>query len=370
VPTGYGDLQGTAQDAINGFKDYWPDANAVDYTWDMGTTLGALAYKDMVASTRDNYDYVKTALQHAKGHHPSFDPFAFNDDAQWWGTTCFYAYRAYGDRQFLDWAIDVWNWVAPSQITQQQADEGRHPLRPNPIQGSCHDKTTAGGVFWRAESSDRQDMDVNVITTSLFETLSAYLGEETGEQKYIDAAKAAYGFITAHLMQESPNVPIDTLKMNDCTTNNWVFTYNSGKFVEGTTVLVNKLSDGDEKDAMKTQLFRTIEDMVKHTDNWQNAQGHITEGQGGNLAEGGTDRQFKSIYLRALTEVYRRFYDMPDLRELIKTYVSIQWQSITSNNRNGNKYGVVWLGPYTEAKWGQANVLDALVAGLEMNWAR
>jgi len=50
------------------------------------------------------------------------------------------------------------------------------------------------------------------------------------------------------------------------------------------------------------------------------------------------------VYLRALTEVYRRFYDMPDLRELIKTYVSIQWQSITSNNRNGNKYGVVWLG--------------------------
>jgi len=58
--------------------------------------------------------------------------------------------------------------------------------------------------------------------------------------------------------------------------------------------LVKRLSDGDEKDAMKTQLFRTIEAMIKHTDNWQNAQGHITEGQGGNIAEGGTDRQFKS----------------------------------------------------------------------------
>ena len=30
----------------------------------------------------------------------------------------------------------------------------------------------------------------------------------------------------------------------------------------------------------------------------------------------------------------------------------------------------MYLGPYTEAKWGQANVLDTLVAGLEMNWAR
>ncbi|KAH7100692.1 Six-hairpin glycosidase-like protein [Auriculariales sp. MPI-PUGE-AT-0066] len=363
VPTGYGDLQGTVQDAINGLRDYWSDPNAVEYTWDVGTTLSALAYKDTVASTRDNYDYVKAALQHAKDHDGNFDPFAYNDDSQWWGTTAMYAHRAYGDQEFLDWAIDVWNHVAPSQITEDQANQGMHPLRPNPIQGQCNGKSTAGGVFWRAEQSDRTDMDVNVITTSLFETLSAYLAEATGDQKYLDAAKAAYNFIVAHMLQDSPNIPIDTLKMADCGTNNWIFTYNAGKFIEGTAILAKLTND----DGMKEQLFRTINDAVKHTDNWQNAQGHITEGRAATLRKvAPTD----SIYLRALTETYRRYYDMPSMRDLLRTYVAIQWQSITSNDRNGNKYGIVWSGPYTEAAWGQANVLDALVAGLEMNWAR
>ncbi|KZV81574.1 hypothetical protein EXIGLDRAFT_779567 [Exidia glandulosa HHB12029] len=86
-----------------------------------------------------------------------------------------YAYRAYGDQEFLGWATDVWNWVAPSQITQDQAKTGITPVRPAPIQGQCNGKSTAGGVFWRSECSERTDMDANVVTTGLFETLSAYL---------------------------------------------------------------------------------------------------------------------------------------------------------------------------------------------------
>ena len=72
-----------------------------------------------------------TALQHVSSNNANFDPYcafcvprvpsapadlflAYNDDAQWWGTTAMYAHRAYGDQQFLDWAVTVWDWVQPS----------------------------------------------------------------------------------------------------------------------------------------------------------------------------------------------------------------------------------------------------------------
>ena len=48
-------------------------------------------------------------------------------------------------------------------------------MRPAAIQGQCNGQSTAGGVFWRSECSDKTDMGANVITTGLFETLSAYL---------------------------------------------------------------------------------------------------------------------------------------------------------------------------------------------------
>jgi hypothetical protein len=37
---------------------------------------------------------------------------AFNDDAQWWATAAYYAYRAYGDKSLLDHAVATWNHVS------------------------------------------------------------------------------------------------------------------------------------------------------------------------------------------------------------------------------------------------------------------
>lgn len=221
--------------------------------------------------------------------------------------------------------------TASRQITQDQANAGTTPVRSNPFQGTCNGKSTAGGtsrravpplrcltgahagVFWRSECSERTDMDVNVITTSLFETLSAYLAEATGDAKYTAAAQAAYGFVTTHLMQAEPNIPIDTLKMADCGTNDWIFTYNTGKFVEGAVVLSHVTGD----DAYKNQALKTIVDAVTKTPNWQDEQGHITEGQGGDPTTGGTNRQFKSarsccVCMCAATDGCRHLPARPD----------------------------------------------------------
>ncbi|EJD35457.1 hypothetical protein AURDEDRAFT_175483 [Auricularia subglabra TFB-10046 SS5] len=364
----YNYINHIAQEAIDNLrKDWWKDAGKLDFGWGTGTTLGALPYKDMVASTKNNRDFVKKALNAAKKHNKNFDPYSYNDDAMWWGTTAFYAYRAYGDKEFLQYSKDVWNWVRKSQITDAEAKAGKSSVRPTKFSSKCNDKSIAGAVFWRSESSDRKDMSVNVITTSLFQTLSAYLAEESGEKKYVDAAKKAYTFITMVLFKKSPNIPMDGMNTVTCKQNNWIFSYNTGKFVEGAVILSKVTKD----DKYKKQALKTIVDAVTKVKNWQDKEGHITEGQDGDPTKGGDGRQFKSIYVRSLTEVARREYKNSGLRKLLKRYININYKTVLDKGTNHKGYyGVVWKGPFKKAQSGQMNALDLLTAGIEFNWKR
>ncbi|KZV98357.1 Six-hairpin glycosidase [Exidia glandulosa HHB12029] len=373
-----------AQEAIDVMRtSYWKDPAKVDFGWGTGTTLSALAYKDMVASTKTNKDTVKKILAAAKKNNQHFDPYCYNDDAMWWGTTAMYAYRAYGDKEFLGWAKDVWNWVLPAQITPEQAKAGKTPIRPDgTFKSTCDGKTTAGGVFWRSQCGPKGDMGTNVITTALFQTLSAYLAEATGEKKYTTAAQRAFTYITDHLILKDKAIPGDGLGLGSCKKNNWVFTYNTGKFVEGAIILSHITKDAKYKSA----ALAAIIDGVKHTKNWQNEKGEIKEGQDGDPKKGNDGRQFKvftffraggggergAIYIRALTEVARREYQNKELRALLKAYINIQYNNlITKDTDKKGNYGVVWKGPYEGPyQSGQANALDLLVAGIEFNWKR
>ncbi|KAH7100691.1 Six-hairpin glycosidase [Auriculariales sp. MPI-PUGE-AT-0066] len=366
----YETLRDTAQNAINQLKSqYWQDPSKLDWGWGTGTTLGAFVYKDMIASTRDNYDFVKTALESAKANNANFDPFGYNDDSMWWGTTAAYAYRAYGDQEFLGYATDVWNWVQNSQVTPEQAAAGKSPVRDAKISSECNGHSTAGAVFWRSESSDRTDNGANVITTSLFQTLSVYLAEATNDTKYIDHAKAAYEFITTVLFRDDPNIPLDGMSLGDCSANNWVFTYNTGKFIESAFGLSRLTND----DKYRQQALKTIADAITKVDNWNDlATGHIKEGMDGKPEEGNDGRQFKAIYVRALTEVARQEFQNADLHALVSSYININYNSLTKDATDGNgNYGLKWTGPFDGANLSpQMNALDLLNAGIEFNWKR
>ena len=43
--------------------------------WHSGSAISALAYKDMVASTQDNKDFVRNMLVRAKQTNGNFDPY-------------------------------------------------------------------------------------------------------------------------------------------------------------------------------------------------------------------------------------------------------------------------------------------------------
>ncbi|KZV78283.1 hypothetical protein EXIGLDRAFT_51966 [Exidia glandulosa HHB12029] len=368
----YGALNSIAQNGINIMRTKWYSSSTGLFTvgwWQSGSAISALAYKDMVASTSDNRDFVRAMLSRAKATNGNFDPYGYNDDALWWGTAAYYAYRAYGGSDLLAYATTVWNYVASSQITAAQAAAGQSPLRSFAIQKTCKSLTTAGGVWWRSSSSDRTDAGANVVTTGLFLTLSAYLAEAIPANKttYVNAGDLAFTFIVNQLT-DSASIPLDTLNMQTCGVTNWYFTYNSGKFVEGAIVL-NAVT-GTQK--YLDRGLATVVAGVKDSSHWQGANGLINEGQGGDPAANDDGRGFKAIWLRALTEVTRRQFNNADLHKLLKAYFNIQYNALTTKDTDGaNNYGTVWAGPYKGPyDHAQMAALDGLVAGIEVNWIR
>lgn len=64
-----------------------------------------------------------------------------------------------------------------------------------------------------------------------------------GATEYKNAAIASANWIRNHNLN-SNNIVLDTVNGKDCSKpNNWIFTYNSGKYIEGLTVLADVTGD-------------------------------------------------------------------------------------------------------------------------------
>jgi predicted alpha-1,6-mannanase (GH76 family) len=73
--------------------------------------------------------------------------------------------------------------------------------------------------------------------------LSAFLAEITKDNKYTNAAILSANWIKAHTVNNG--IVLDTVYAHDCSRSpsSWIFTYNSGKFVEGLSVLADVTGD-------------------------------------------------------------------------------------------------------------------------------
>lgn len=105
-------------------------------------------------------------------------------------------------------------------------------------------------------------------------SLSAFLAEITGDSKYTNAAITSANWMKAHNLN-SNNLALDTVNAHDCSTSpaSELFTYNSGKFVEGLSVLAAVTGDSQ----WSTLALNIVNSAVKTTV-WQGSDGIITEG--------------------------------------------------------------------------------------------
>ncbi|KAF8733976.1 Glycosyl hydrolase family 76, partial [Rhizoctonia solani] len=361
--------QKIAQAAIDNIGQYLDkktyEFNGLGY-WVSANTYSAIALKDKTTGTETNRKLVSAALKSNFENHPHFYKYDFNDDALWWGTASIYAYQAYNDTMFLNYAIDNWN---EAQITRTQAQAGKHPLKKDTIRATCDGhNTTAGGVFWSPKKTGADDKEMNTITTSLYLThvwLSAYLWDITKDaNKYSTPAILAAEWITNNRYDWKKRLALDSLSPMDCTTSpdSWMFTYNSGKYLEGLSTLARLTNASKWHD----QLIETANAAIKARA-WQGDDGIITEGQGGDLNKNDDARGFKAVFIRAL---HKLFHDTNnrDLQILIHSYVDVQYNALLDLSSNGTSYGVVWHGPYNgPTPWGQNAALDVLVSAIGAN---
>ncbi|KAL1663147.1 glycoside hydrolase family 76 protein [Schizophyllum commune] len=324
--------------------------------WQSGNVWASMANEDYRAGTSKYRDQVVSQLKNVFNLRANYDQWGFNDDATWWATAAYYAYRAYGDQELLNNAITTWNHLSTFVVTNDAANSGSLPTKNFGFQGSCDGKTMAGGVFWKTDPADNA---INSITTTLYMTLSAYLGEATGDSKYISAAMLSANWVRDLNMKD--NLVLDTIHANDCSRSpdNWLFTYNSGKFLEGLEILVDLTDDDGYR-----SLAANVANSAMKTGAWNRDDGVITEGASPN--ENNDNVGFKSILIRALDETYnRRKGDNEALRILIHSYVCVQMNALLDLAADGNNYSSAWAGPAQGfTTWGQMAALDVFVAAI------
>ncbi|KAF8906113.1 glycoside hydrolase family 76 protein [Mucidula mucida] len=331
--------------------------NGIGY-WQSGNVYSAMANTDHYSGGTTNKAQVVNMLNTVFGLRADYDQYGYNDDAMWWAQSAVYAYRAYGDNNLLNHAIDVWNHVSNYVITQDQANSGSNPNKGFTLSGTCDGQSMAGGVFWRPTSDDQ---GVNSVTTGLYLTLSAFLGEATGDSKYTNAAIASANWIK-NLNINSDGIVLDSVNAHDCSRSpaNWLFTYNTGKFVEGLSVLAAVTGDS----AWSSLMVNTVAKGVK-SGAWQGDNGIITEGASPNSNNDGVG--FKAVFIRALGEVFTRTNNN-DLRTLIHSYADVQYNALLDLAANGTSYSSAWAGPpQAFTTWGQLAALDVMTTNIVAN---
>ncbi|KAJ7663970.1 endo-1,6-alpha-mannosidase [Mycena polygramma] len=351
-----------AQNAINQMTPQLNSAtgefDGIDY-WQSGNVWSVLANQDHLAGTTTNQALVVNNLNLVFSRWAHYDQFQYNDDAMWWAQAALYAYRAYGDTNLLAHAVDVWNHVTGYVITAAQANAHKQPNKAFAIQSTCGGATMAGGVFWRPTTDDQS---VNSITTGLYITVSAFLAEYTNDATYTAAAILSANWIKAHNINANDLV-LDTVNAFDCSASpaTWLFTYNSGKYIEGLSVLAAVTGDTQ----WSTLMINILNAAVKTTA-WEGSDGIITEGA--STTSNNDDVGFKAVFIRGIHEAWTRNPSNTALRTLIHSYGDVQYNALLDLAANGDTYSSNWHGPpQAFTSWGQLAALDVLTSNIDTN---
>ncbi|KAF8074659.1 endo-1,6-alpha-mannosidase [Lyophyllum atratum] len=317
--------------------------------WQSGNAWSAIANHDHVSGQKTYQANVVKNLKTVFRLRKNFDQFG------WWAQAAVYGYRAYRDPALLSYAVSTWKHVSQFAITAAQARDRKQPNKNFQIASQCEGQTMVGGVFWRPTSDDKS---INSITTGL----SASLAEITGDKKYTNAAIASANWIQVHNLK-SGSIVLDSVNGQDCSRSpaTWLFTYNSGKFIEGLSILADVTHDSRWRNLM----IKILAASVKST-SWQGEDGIITEGSSTSRNNDGV--RFKAVLIRGLYEAFARNSQNNDLRILVHSYIDVQYNALLDLAKRGDAYSARWHGPpQAFTTWGQLAALDVLVSAIGAN---
>ncbi|KAF8993436.1 hypothetical protein BDQ17DRAFT_1368327 [Cyathus striatus] len=264
------------------------DASTGQFTgigfWQAGNAWSAIANEDYFTTGTRYKSQVTNALNTAFGMWVDYDQFGcYNDDAMWWAQAAVYAYRAYGDTNLLSHAVATWNHVSNFVVTPQAASSGSLPGKSFKITGTC----------------EGLDNNHNI---------------------------------------NSNGIVLDTVPAT------WLFTYNSGKYIEGLSW----------RNSMINVVAAAVND------------GIITEGA--SPTQNGDGVGFKAVFIRGLLEAFSRNKSNTALQTLIRSYIDVQYNALIDLASSGDAYSSAWHGPAQNfTTWGQLAALDVLGSAIAAN---
>ncbi|KIK70000.1 hypothetical protein GYMLUDRAFT_151902 [Collybiopsis luxurians FD-317 M1] len=344
--------------------------NGIGY-WQSGNAFSAMANFDHLTSTKTYQTQVTNGLNTAFKLYKNFD--------QYHTTTMLCGGRRppimptahMGMKVYCQWLLQLnkftvlvfsvlWN-ILSSVVSTEDASSGKQPNKNFKIAGTCYGQSMAGGVFWRPTADDT---GINSITTGLtfIIRLSAFLAEATGDEKYTKAATLSAEWIQ-NLQINADGIILDGVSGSDCTrsASSWLFTYNSGKYLEGLSVLKDVSGQLIWKSLMTNVSAAAIKSSA-----WEGSNGIITEGASPSKNNDGVG--FKAVFIRGLDEVSVRSSDNSDLQILIHSYIDVQYNALLELAANGTSYSSSWEGPPQKfTSWGQLAALDVMVSAINTN---
>ncbi|KAG8957150.1 hypothetical protein FRC03_010502 [Tulasnella sp. 419] len=277
----------------------------------------------------------------------------------WRGLAMVYGYRAYKHPYLMAGALSYWSRTQPRIIARFYRVSG----------WIVHETSSGVAAFAGFVRQDGSGGHLDCHETLLLMTLSSHLAECTKNDEYKEHALLAADRIKSMLLDpntmlikdgtqssvsvSSTRVDGDYSGLSSCFT---------GLFIEALSLLASVTDD----ESWMTLAIQIATAAMK-TSEWHGSDGILDVGSDGNVASNEDCRAFKGVLLRGLLEAYRRSNNVP-FRNLVRSYINVQFNALRELASDGEYYGMDWKGPYKGPfLHAQLAALDTMVAAIGVN---
>lgn len=195
------------------------------------------------------------------------------------------------------------------------------------------DGACGGGVYWKTDRANKASI-ANVLYLQVNASLHNRL---PGDSTYLARAQAEWDWFRGSGLIRSDGLVVDGLASSGCAPGGTTFTYNQGVLVSGLVELHEATGDGSLLD----QARRTADAMTRPGGGLTTSAGVLRDPAEGwdTCADDGAS--FKAGAIRGLAELDRALPDRP-----YEAYLDRQASTAHANARNAlDQYGFVWSGP-------------------------
>ncbi|KAK7688601.1 hypothetical protein QCA50_008139 [Cerrena zonata] len=238
-------------------------------------------------------------------------------------------------------------------------------------------------LFLTMTGAKRVSVSLHRHKEHIWRALSAYLYEMTGNLAYQDSAKLAHTFTQSHLYDATRGCITDNYNIQQCQTqNDWAFTYDTGLYLEGLSVLANttkdsgliQLADQIALDSMKSPLWTNVSGVIKESmitwleSIYRTVLISIPFIGRSNVKNDNIGHWFKGMLIRALHEHWSRSESGSGIANLIESFLTVQHNAILNLAKypGSDWYTPTWAGPPVPIMlpWGQLAAMDVLSSAI------